>query len=103
MKRKPMKEPLQIAGILSGILQKKGLGSKLAQYQVFEIWDSVVGPTISKQAQPLKMQGQTLLVSAKNSGWAQELTFMKPFILKKINEALPNSGIKDIRFTAGKR
>ena len=93
-----MKEPLAIAGILEKFLQGKGITKKMAQYNVFEEWKEIVGDTISKCATPQKMQGNTLVVCAKNAAWANELAFMKLQILKKIREKSPDSQIADIRF-----
>ena len=45
------------------------------------------------------MQGNVLIVAAKNAAWAQELSFMKPMILKKIHEMMGGCEIEDIRFT----
>ncbi len=98
MKRKSMKEPLAIAGILEHVLQRKGIAKKMAQYNIFEEWKEIVGDTIAKCATPHKMQGNTLVVCAKNASWANELAFMKPQILKKIREKSPDSLIEDIRF-----
>jgi predicted nucleic acid-binding Zn ribbon protein len=99
-KRPKLKEPLAIAGILQGVLKGKGILKKVTQYSVFEAWEGLVGPTIAKRATPKKMQGETLVVQAVSSAWAQELSFMKAAILKKIKEELPDAAINDIRFTA---
>lgn len=95
-----MRSPEAITGILDGILKQKGLTKKIQQYSVFEVWQEIVGPTLAKETTPRKMQGQTLVVQARNAAWAQELSFMKPMILKKIKEFVPDAEICDIRFVA---
>ena len=99
MKRRPLKNPVSISEILGSVLKYRGLGKKIAQYSIFESWAQIVGPTISKQTTPKKMQGNVLIVAAKNAAWAQELSFMKPMILKKIHEMMGGCEIEDIRFT----
>jgi predicted nucleic acid-binding Zn ribbon protein len=101
MRRKKMKEAAQISEILMNVLKKGGLAKKVVQYSIFEIWEELVGETIAKRTTPKKMQGNTLVVAAKSAAWAQELSFMKPMILKKIRERFPDAFVTDIKFTAG--
>lgn len=98
-----MKSPAKASEILEGFLNQRGIKKKLVQYNVFEIWSDVVGPTIASRTEPRKMQGDTLVVGVKNAAWANELSFMKPLILKKIKERLPDAVITDIRFTPNPR
>ncbi len=102
MKRRPKGRPEQITGILEGFLKQKGLIKKVRQYSIFDIWKDIVGEMIAEKATPAKMAGDSLVVFTKNAAWANELSFMKDQILKKIKEALPDSEIKDIRFIAGR-
>lgn len=102
MKRKAMEKPANVAEILHGVLKNKGMAKKIDQYSVFSIWENIVGSTIAERATPSKMQGDTLIITTKNAGWAHELSFMKQEILKRIHEALPNATINDIRFIAGR-
>ena len=97
-----MRQPEAISEILGNLLKRRGLARKMAQYEVFEIWEDVVGSTIAKQTTPQKMQGDILVVAVKSAAWAQELTFIKPLILKRIREKTPDAKIADIRFTAGR-
>ncbi|MBI2092030.1 MAG: DUF721 domain-containing protein [Deltaproteobacteria bacterium] len=101
MRRKKMKEAARINDILASVLKNGGLAKKIVQYSIFEIWGELVGETIAKRAKPKKMQGNTLVVAAKSAAWAQELSFMKPMILKKIRERFPDAFVTDIKFTAG--
>ena len=102
-KREKMPRPEAISEILAGVLKGRGFDKKIKQYSVFNIWEDLVGPTISKQTEPQKVQGETLVVLAKNASWVQELSFMKGMMLKKIQEKIPNSGIVDIKFISSKR
>jgi predicted nucleic acid-binding Zn ribbon protein len=99
MKRKKLKSPVAIAEVLEKVLKKQGIAKKIYQYGVFDAWVEIVGETIGKRSRPVKMQGDTLVVAAKNSVWANELSMMKPEILKKIREYYPDAVINDIRFT----
>ncbi len=94
--------PTPIAQILGKTAQKRGWSYKLRQHQIWNSWDSLVGPAMAKHAQPAKWWKKTLLIRVSNSTWLQELSYMKKNLLKKIQAALPNVKIEDIRFEIGK-
>jgi predicted nucleic acid-binding Zn ribbon protein len=100
MKRKKMQHAEAVSTILSQVLKDKGIAKKIVQYSIFEVWEEIVGTTIAKHTEPLRVVGDTLVVKTKNPAWANELTFMKPEILKKIHKHIPDGSIKEIRFTA---
>jgi len=67
-------------------------------------WNEVVGPQVSGATQVLRVQaGNTLVVRAKNSVWANELTLLKTDILSRLNRAIGGGRVlSDIRFEIGK-
>lgn len=60
-------------------------------------WTNIVGPTLSKNSQPIRILGSsssaTLLIGVSASVWSNELEFQK----KEILEKLPDQ-ITDIRY-----
>lgn len=91
--------PTPLAQVLEKMLEKKGLGGKLAQYALFEEWEKIVGASLAEKTQPLKMQGNQLVIGVEHPAWIQELQFMKPKILEKIRKMFPETTISDLRFT----
>ncbi len=63
-------------------------------------WESIVGKLMAENTIPLKVRGQTLIISAKHSIFAQELGFLAPKIIEKINTEYPETldKIKSIKF-----
>jgi predicted nucleic acid-binding Zn ribbon protein len=80
------------------MLKRKGLGSKLAQYALFEDWEQIVGVSLAEKTHPVKMQGNCLVIGTEHPAWIQELQFMKPKLLEKIRENFPKTTISDLRF-----
>ncbi len=87
-----------LSDILNKTLDDLGLFPKARKYQVFSLWNKIVGD-IAKYAKPRRIQGDVLFVATASSVWSQELSFMRESILAKINAALGESHIKEVRFS----
>ena len=100
LKTKLSKTPDSIKSILSAVLKKHGLETKLAKYDFVLHWPEIVGPEIAKRTKPLQIRNGILTVAVQNSIWAQELTFNKKMIIKKLVERAgeQNNSVKDIHF-----
>ncbi len=100
-KRRKNKNFCTINSALSDTLKSIGLTKKFRQYRIWEIWQEIVGPQIAHNSQPLKWQGNTLIVKVRHASWMQELSFLRSNIIEKIKLAIPGINIKDIRFQVG--
>ena len=65
---------------------------------IWKVWDKVVGPAISKNAQPLWIKDGRLRVKVTDPIWLQELGFMEPTIRKKLNTTLGRKAVEKIEF-----
>jgi len=67
-------------------------------------WDDVVGEQVSGATQVLAIRsGNTLVVRAKSSVWANELSLLKTDILNRLNRAIGGGRVlTDLRFEVGK-
>jgi predicted nucleic acid-binding Zn ribbon protein len=96
MKERTNARPL--GSVLDALISALGIGTKLDQYRVFDVWDEVVGEQVAKVARPERLHNGVLTVAVSNAPWRAELTFRKREILEKIRERLASDGITDIRF-----
>lgn len=74
---------------------------KLKEHTAPIVWAEVVGEQVAAATEVLGVSGGVLRVSAKSSVWANELTFYKTDILKRLNIKLGTSRspvITDIHF-----
>ena len=69
--------------------------------QVFEIWNRIVGESVSQNAQPSAFKGRLLLVEVNSSVWMHQLQFLKEDIIRKINETMGEDVVEDIKFKIG--
>ena len=65
------------------------------------VWDEVVGPSISKNAQPSGIRDKKLKVIVSNPIWLQELQFTEESIRDQINMKLGRKAIQKIDFRVG--
>ena len=82
---------------------KSPLSDQFLRWKLWAKWDEVVGPTISKNAEPVGFQRGVLIVWVRNSSWMQQMIFMKDHIRNAINEKFDNNFVKYIRFTLDRR
>ena len=69
--------------------------------RVWQVWDSIVGDVIAKNAKPGAFKGRVLLVYVVSSTWVHQLQFLKKEMIAKLNEALGKSLIDDLKFKIG--
>ncbi len=96
MKKK--REPFPIANVIDTIFKKTPVKKKNDYLLIYKTWKQTVGENIAGNTRPEGIRGDVLFVGVSNSIWMQELSFIKKNIVKKINETLSETKIKDIRF-----
>ncbi len=101
MKDRKGRAPEQVTTILERVLSSLNLGIKVKQYRIWDVWNSVVGEAIARQAQPQQIRAMVLWVTVSSSTWMQQLEFMKRQIVERINERIGETVISNIRFRIG--
>lgn len=99
MDRKQKRAPVTVREALDGYLAKSGLGRRLAQAQVIPDWPRLVGPQIASVTVPESVSPDgTLFVRVATSAWMNELQFMAPEIMARVNAGRGTGRIKTIRW-----
>ena len=88
-----------IEQILAKIQQQPGWEQYQQYCQLLECWQNTVTQITAKYTRPLYIKREVLWVATSSSARAQELSFQRYYLLKKLNSQLPFS-LKDIRFSA---
>lgn len=100
--RIPMARKIEKISIpLGTMLAKRGLGGRLKEYRIFGQWKKIVGTVIALHAQPLSVRGKTLSVVVDSSAWMQQLTMLKPEIIRKVARGLGHAAIERITLKIG--
>jgi predicted nucleic acid-binding Zn ribbon protein len=100
-KRTQKKEFAHIGGVLAEVLggfRKRPEGDMT---ELWERWAAAVGPAVAENARPAAVKGKELVVNVSSSAWMQQLQFLKADLIAKLNRALGEERVSDIRFRVG--
>ena len=100
-KRKKTKRFDSLGDILPNVMKTFRHSPDEQLLQVFEIWNQIVGESVSQNAQPSAFKGRLLLVEVNSSVWMHQLQFLKEDIIRKINETMGEEVVEDIKFKIG--
>ena len=97
-----MKKPQPIHSILEKALKDLEIDLPIRSYSIWKAWKEIVGEAVAGQTQPRAIRNRILFIDVSHSTWIQQLQFLKPTLLEKINAFLGETHIQDIRFKLGK-
>lgn len=86
---------VSIASVLKSSQNKTQFAFTISKLR--RVWKDIVGDLLASQTKPKKIERNILWVSVDNSALNYELSLMKPSILEKIHETMPER-YKDIKF-----
>lgn len=94
--------PLDSFGaILSGLAKRLGLESHLVELRLQQHWREIVGEPIASHTWPAQLRAKKLYLVVPNSVWLQQLTFLKPTLLAKLNAEAGTELVTDIVLRLG--
>ena len=93
--------PASLADALASYLKRSGFAKRIQQAGVIETWPELVGPQIAAVTAPESVTPDGVMrVRVATAAWANELSFMTPRILARIN-AGRQGRVKEIRWVSG--
>lgn len=87
--------------ILSGLSKRLGLQSHLFELRLQQQWREVIGEPVASHTWPAHLRFKKLYLIVRNSVWLQQLIFLKPTLLAKLNERAGSEMITDLAFRVG--
>ena len=97
-------EALELSGLVGAFLQRTARGRDLTLLELWRHWDTVLGPNLAGLALPLGHREATLLVAAEDHLIMQELSFLTPEILERVNAFLEEDRFQAVQLSLlGKR
>lgn len=82
-------------------LQLEALYKQQPLQRLLDCWQEVVGKVVSTHTQPISIERDILWVATSGAVWAQNLTFERQRLLKKLNQKL-SAPLVDIRFSTAR-
>ena len=90
--------PQLLGSVIDALVRQLGIQTKLKQYDIVDVWGSIVGAQIASVTSIDKIEKNVLVVKVTAAPWRTELTFRRSEILDKIHATMNSDAIKDIRF-----
>ena len=87
---------LQIGDALKAFINKSRLKSGLRAIQIENIWEELMGKTISRYTDKIEIINQTLFIYTSVGALKQELVYQKQKIIERVNEAFDEKIIFDV-------
>lgn len=91
--------PRRLGDIISPALDKLAAGDEARAYAA---WARAVGEPVSRGARPRAFRRGQLTVECASSVWANELMYLGPQILQRMNEVAPGHPVTRFRFVVGR-
>ncbi|MEY2475527.1 MAG: hypothetical protein QOG87_842 [Actinomycetota bacterium] len=84
-------EPRRVGESLDKVARRLGAPGARSLGAVFGHWDDIVGPAVAAHARPMSLRDGVLRVEVDEPGWATQLRYLAPDILRRCGEvAGPN-------------
>ena len=85
-----------IGAAIKGFLKKSHLNNGVRAVQIEEIWETLMGKTIAKYTDKIKIFNKKLYIQTAVGPLKNELQFQKPQIAARVNEAFGEEVITEV-------
>ncbi len=79
---------------LKQFLKTSRLKTGVQAAQIEDVWENIMGSTIAKYTDSIKIIGETLYINTSVAPLKNELLYQKETIIQRVNEALGEKTIK---------
>ncbi len=86
---------------MPGFAKAYGFDMKIFEFRLQKEWGHIVGASLASHTRPDSIKFRKLTLLAENSAWLQQLVFLKPMLLEKINAYTESVHITDIILRIG--
>ena len=87
---------LSIQEAMQQFLKKSKLKSGIQAAQIESIWEKLMGTTIAKYTNSIKIVGHTLFITSEVAPLKNELLYQKANIIQRINDELGEKLIQEV-------
>ena len=94
--------PALIGDILKERFGALGWESRLREEKVLTSWDAAVGPQIAAHARPSHITDHRLTIVTASPVWTQQLSLLKPDLLRRIAGSFGPGVVTDLYFVTGR-
>lgn len=85
-----------MADAIQEFLNKSRIRSSIQALQIEDVWENIMGKTIARYTEEIKIVNHTLFITTHVAPLKQELYFQRLKIIQRVNEALGEQVIKEL-------
>jgi len=85
-----------LADAMKQFLNKSRIKGSIQSLQIQDVWEQIMGKTISKYTEKIQIHGHTLYITTTVAPLKQELLYQKERIKQRVNEALGERLIQEV-------
>ncbi len=87
---------LSIGDAIKNFLNKSHLKNGIRALQIEELWEQIMGKTIAKYTDSIKIINHTLFIQTHVGPLKQELLYQKKKIIERVNEVMGEQVIREV-------
>ena len=85
-----------LGGALGDAFRQYGIERQIREREIFSRWSEIVGTTLARHSEPVRLQHGVLMIHVQNAVWRQELSLMRAELSSRINDAIGMELVKEI-------
>ncbi|MFL9484448.1 DUF721 domain-containing protein [Chitinophagaceae bacterium LWZ2-11] len=85
-----------IGDAIKGFVNKSNIRNGLRAVQIETLWEQIMGKTIAKYTDKIEIVNHTLFIRTSVGPLKNELSYQKPQIIQRVNEAFGEDIIKEV-------
>lgn len=93
------RDPQPFGNMVGKVAKQHGWEPRISEGTLFGMWAQIVGDDIASHADPKRLEGTVLHVSAESTAWATQLRYMQSQILAKIAKVIGHGMVTSLRIT----
>jgi len=87
---------LQIGDAMKQFLNKSNLKNGIRAIQIEQVWEQMMGKTIAKYTEKIRIVNSTLFINTHVGPLKQELLYQKDKIIERVNEVMGEKVITEV-------
>ena len=87
---------ISLGQALEHFIRKSRMRNDLRSIQVGEVWEKVVGKTISAYTEKVQLVNHTLFITTRVAPLRTELLYQKQRIMERVNEEMGENLVSDV-------
>ena len=90
-------EPEHVGALLGSVISDLGIAKKLSECRVLLAWEEVAGVELRRRTRPLRVVDARLELAVPSAAWRTQVSFAKDDLVRKLNECVGKTLIRDIK------